>query len=118
MTKRTDKEDRRQQSLRRLGSQNPVCVVCGEADTATLELHHIAGKRYSQDLAIVCANCHRKLSFRQRNRVPPLNSRSQLDRQDIGYYLIGLADLLELVAVSLRRFGRWLIGERQRSDSA
>jgi hypothetical protein len=117
MTKRADSEDRRQQKLRRLGTQNPVCVVCGEADTDTLERHHIAGRQNNQDLAIVCANCHRKLSDRQRNRVPPFNLHSHRRRQEIGYYLIGLADLLELTAKSLRRFGTWLVGERQRSDT-
>ena len=46
MTKRTDSEDRRQQRLRRLGTQNPNCVACGESDPAVLELHHVAGQKH------------------------------------------------------------------------
>ncbi len=118
MTKRADSEDRRQLQLRRLGSQDPVCVSCGEADAATLELHHLAGRRYSKDLAIVCANCHRKLSNQQRNRLPSARRHSQRQQEEIGYYLIGLADLLELVATSLRQFGQQLVEQRQPPDSA
>jgi len=71
MAKKFDAEDRRQQQLRRLGTQNPICVGCGELDPAVLELHHIAGRKHSEDLSIVCANCHRKLSDKQRDHVPP-----------------------------------------------
>src|ERR1700693_545858 len=62
MTKKFDEEDRKQQRLRRLGTQNPRCVVCGESDPAVLDLHHIAGRKHSDDVSIVCANHHRKLS--------------------------------------------------------
>jgi superfamily I DNA/RNA helicase len=114
MTERADAEDRRQQRLRRLGTQNPNCVACGESDPAVLELHHIAGRKHHVDLSILCANCHRKASDRQRNRIEGVEaSDRRLDR--IGYYLLGLADLLEMVAGTFRSFGAWLIAHSGRS---
>jgi hypothetical protein len=111
MTKRTDEEDRKQQRLRRLGTQHPICVACGESHPAVFELHHIAGRKYNADVALVCANCHRKLTDRQRDHVPPGCQVPMGERGRIGHYLLGLADLLAMIVEALRRFGEWLIGE-------
>jgi hypothetical protein len=111
MTKRNDAEDRKQQQLRRLGTQNPCCVACGESDPVVLELHHIAGRKHSEDLSIVCANCHRKLSDKQCDRTTPRPSDAVGQLGNIGHYLTGLADLLAMIVDALRRFGQWLIGE-------
>lgn len=111
MTKRIDAEDRKQQQLRRLGTQFPQCVVCGERDPRVLEKHHIAGRRHSEELSIVCANCHRKLSSEQRDRVGYGATEVVGPLGNIGQYLLGLAALLEMIVAALRRFGAWLIGE-------
>jgi len=111
MTKRIDAEDRRQQQLRRLGTQNPRCVICGEADPGVLEKHHIAGRKYHDDQAIVCANCHRKLSDKQRDHAPPGAVEPEGFLATIGHYLLGLADFLAKVVETLREFGAWLIGQ-------
>jgi hypothetical protein len=47
--------------LERLGTNEPGCVVCGEDDPSYLELHHIPGRKFGDELVIVCRNCHRKL---------------------------------------------------------
>jgi hypothetical protein len=109
MTKKRDPEDRKQQQFRRLGTQNPRCVCCGESDPAVLELHHIAGRKHSDDLSIVCANCHRKLSNQQRDHVPPGTTEPEGISAKIGRYLLGLADLFALVVKALREFGHLLI---------
>lgn len=111
MTKRVDEEDRKQQQLRRLGAQNPICVTCGEADPAVLERHHIAGRKNHSDEAIVCANCHRKLSNKQRDHVPSISQDTPLKLGTIGHYLLGLADLFAMIVEALRQFGAWLIAE-------
>jgi hypothetical protein len=116
MTKLMDDEDRRQQRLRRLGTQNPICVACGESDPAVFEQHHIAGKRHSDDVALVCANCHRKLSDKQRNHVQAGTAPPKRSSATIGHYLLGLADLLALIVEALRNFGAFLLGQ-QRSVS-
>lgn len=48
--------------LRRLGGRNPACSSCMEDDPRCLELHHIAGRKFSDDVVCLCRNCHRKLS--------------------------------------------------------
>jgi hypothetical protein len=116
MTRQLDSEDRRQQQLRRLGTQNPVCA-CGETDPAVMELHHIAGRKHHDDLAIVCANCHRKLSDKQRDHVPPGVTQPKGQFAAIGHYLLGLADLLAMIVEALRRFGAWLLGGTSQADS-
>ena len=109
MTKQLDEEDRRQQRLRRFGTQHPRCGVCGESDSAVLDLHHIAGQKHSDDVAIVCANHHRKLSDLQRDHGSRADSESQGFLAKLGHYLLGVADLLVMIAKSLAEFGRQLL---------
>ena len=109
MPKKRDAEDRLQQRLRKLGTENPICVCCGESYPFALEQHHIAGQKHSDDLAIVCANCHRKLSDQQRDHVPPGSGEPEGLLAKIGHFLLGLADLLALAVDALRNFGRLLI---------
>jgi hypothetical protein len=115
MSKRRDSEDRRQQQLRRIGTNTPLCLGCGESDPLTFEKHHIAGRRHHEDLATICANCHRKLSHRQLDHAISAASTPKVQRQDIGHYLHGLADLLEMVAATLRRFASSLLGNERKS---
>jgi hypothetical protein len=116
MRRRMDEEDRRQQRLRRLGTQNPICVPCGETHPAVFEKHHLAGRKHHDDQALVCANCHRKLTDKQRDHVP--SARAQPNRQSarIGHYLLGLADLLAMIVNTLRKFGAQLIAESTRDN--
>jgi len=106
------KEIRKQNRLEQLGSNDPVCVCCGETDWRCLELHHIAGKAFDDDLAIVCRNCHRKLSDDQRDH-PKKVSAKPTSFESKGRFLLGLADLLELIVKKLRVFGQDLIQAAQ-----
>lgn len=103
MKKPKDFETRKQAAFRRLGTDNPVCV-CGESRWQCMELHHIAGQKYHDDLAIVCRNCHRVLSDQQRDHLPP-----SIGDSSTGRYLLGLADLFAMLAERLKEFGRYLI---------
>ena len=111
MTRRKDVEDRRQQRLRRFRTRNPRCAVCGESDPAVLELHHIAGRAHGEELAIVCANHHRKLSDKQLDQVHAGAAKPAGELGDIGHFLLGLADLLVLIVEALRRFAARLMKE-------
>jgi hypothetical protein len=111
MTRRKDQEDRRQQRLRRFRTRNPRCVVCGESDPAVLELHHIAGRANGEELAIVCANHHRKLSDQQRDHVPPGSAKPEGQLGRLGHFLLGLADLLVMIVEALRKFAAHLMKE-------
>jgi hypothetical protein len=110
MSKNNDYERRRQAAFARLGTDHPQCAFCCEPDWRCLELHHIAGQAFGdEDLAIVCRNCHRKLSDTQ-NGHPRVESRvdpSLLER--LGHYMLGLADLFEQLVQRFREYGSQLI---------
>lgn len=104
-----DAEDRKEQRYRALGTRKPVCVVCGEDDSTCLEAHHIAGRKHHEDIAIVCRNCHRKLSDQQLDHNPLDEQYPQNQLVKKGHFLLGLGDLFELLSKRLREFGHFLI---------
>jgi len=107
-TKSHEKEVRKQKRLETLGTNNPVCVICGEDDYRCLEQHHIAGQTYSDELSTVCRNCHRRLSDDQKDH-PPLIGKRPVTYETIGHMLLGLADLFALLVIKLKEFGNFLI---------
>ena len=106
-----DREDRREQHYRRLGTRNPLCVVCSESDPRCLEGHHIAGAKHHRDVIIVCRNCHRKLTDQQFDHVPTTVLRASADLEAIGRYLLGLSDQYAMTAETLQFFGELLLNE-------
>jgi hypothetical protein len=58
------REKRRQRRIQALGVPRPSCATCPENDPFCLELHHIAGRAYSDETVILCSNCHKKQSDR------------------------------------------------------
>ena len=103
------REKRRQRGLERLGTNAPRCAECGETDWRCLEVHHIAGRDFDNDAtAILCRNCHRKLSDDLKDHQRPASSPpNQFDR--VGHFLLGLADLLTRLAEKCREYGQALI---------
>jgi hypothetical protein len=93
--KEYDKERRRQARLERLGSNNPKCLLCDEDDPSCLERHHISGRAFGDDCVIVCRNCHRKLSDKQKDQ-PPVVPGMPNTIECCGRLLLGIADALEL----------------------
>ena len=51
----------------RIKPKKGFCVVCIEDDLRCLELHHIAGRTFADDVVVVCCNCHGKLSDMQKD---------------------------------------------------
>lgn len=105
--KEINQQRRRQAALERLGTNNPRCIFCGEDDPHCLEKHHIAGKAYDAFTAIHCRNCHRKQSDRQHDH--PKISGANPSLENIGEFLLGLADFFEHLIKKLREFGEALI---------
>ena len=109
-----DREDRLEQRKRKLGIPDAACVGCGERDPLCLEKHHIAGRKHHDDVAVVCRNCHRKLSDRQRDYPSTWLDSPSGDQAVIGFYLLGLCDLLSLLIKTLRNFGQRLLKEKSK----
>ena len=103
-----DAETRKQKALQRLGTQNPICKGCGEDDWRCMEAHHIAGKAHHDDTALLCSNCHRKVTDDQKDH-PTDADGEKTKLATIGHFLLGLADLFRLIAERLVEFGRSLL---------
>src|SRR5438067_1498876 len=99
-------ERRRRAAFRRLGTDDPRCVLCGESDWRCLELHHVAGRAFGHHTAILCRNCHRKVSDPTDNGRMP-DDPPILER--IGHLLAGLAALFAEAAALLREAAGTLI---------
>ncbi len=99
---------RERKARERLGFENFRCATCGENDPRCLELHHIAGQKFCDDVVPVCRNCHRKLSDDQKDHPQPIGGDPDwLER--VGRFLLGLADFLLLIAKTLKQFGQTMI---------
>lgn len=109
-----DYETRKQRALHRLGTDNPRCRICGNDRWECLELHHLEGQAYGDTLVIVCRNCHRELSVQQDGHPKPLPG-GRTTGECIGHFMLGLADLLVLLAKKLKELGEWLIEEARRA---
>lgn len=94
------KEERMEGMFERLGSRTPSCGICGESDPRCLELHHVVGKKFSNDLITVCRNCHRKLSDDQKDHPTTHTGLSPSATKSIRQKL-GKADALRAMADQL-----------------
>ena len=102
------REKRRRKHLERLGFDNPQCLFCGESDVRCLELDHIAGRAHSEDVWVLCRNCHAQRTDLQKDHPPKVADPT--DRAEvIGRFLEGLADFLEFIVKRLREYGSELI---------
>lgn len=114
------RDTRRNTAARRLGSDRAMCLICGNTNPHVLsrgEGDHLAGEKFAEDTAFVCRNCHAERSELQREQPagaacgsrgahgPPPNP-----LEVIGRWLLGMAEYFELLKVTLRRFGEYLIG--------
>lgn len=106
----SDEERRKRTALRRLGSDAPHCLVCGEADWRCLEVHEPAGRAYDQLGVILCRNCHRKLTDPRDNTPRPANPPLL---EQVGQLLLGLAALFALLGAHLKDLGHALLEAAQ-----
>jgi len=108
MTDDFERDRRQQKRFEKLGTDDPRCGMCGEDNDCTLELHHVAGRKHDDLTVILCANCHRIMSDDQRDH-PAFDRSANNPMAAIGFFLLGLADMLRVVVRRLYEFGRMLI---------
>jgi hypothetical protein len=101
--KPTAREYRERAAKLRLGTPLPRCATCGFDDWPCLEAHHIAGQPYDPLTNIECRNCHRRLSDSQKDH-PGQMGKPPTAEESLMHFLLGLADLFELLVKKLREF--------------
>jgi len=110
-----NRERRRQRALERLGTNAPRCPFCGITNPLVMELHHVGGQAFDDTLVPVCRNCHRILSDWQKDH-PPSKGNPPSDPERIGHFLLGLADMFELLMTRLREFAEKLFASDKHSQ--
>lgn len=101
-------EIREQQRFQRLGTDRPICGVCGETDSRCFENHHLSGRKYDPTTAPFCLNCHRKLSDMGRDHPAQIGDPPSLIER-VAHLLLGLADLFAIVIDLLRQYAYQLL---------
>jgi hypothetical protein len=106
------REKRKQRRLEKLGSNDPICCLCGIDDWRVLEIHHVADCDAESVTVVICANCHKIVTDAQRDH-PPHGEVADPFLERVGRFLLGLAELLKVAVETLFAFGKALI-ERAR----
>lgn len=87
-----------QKALDKLLTSSGHCCICGIIDPLVLEEHHIAGRKHSDLTLTLCANCHQKLSRKQRSYPKAwLNARLS-PLKCVAFTLRGIADILRALS--------------------
>jgi hypothetical protein len=104
----TDEYERRKQSrLHKLGTNNPRCL-CGNSDWRCIEEHHVDTRRRDTLVVLVCANCHRILTYDQKEHPKELLNCDEF-LASVGNFLLGLAGMLRIILDRLYEYGEALI---------
>jgi hypothetical protein len=96
-------------SCKECGLTDLGCLICVEIDPRALEGDHPAGRAHHDAVVYLCRNCHAKRSDFQREE-PRGGPDPRNPLEVIGRWLLGMAQYFELLMVTLRRFGEFLIG--------
>ena len=99
---------RERDAKRRLVSEQPRCACCGMEDWRCLEAHHIAGRALDPTTIILCRNCHRVVSDLQKDHPQKIKSSTCLD-ECLAHFLMGMADMFEVIIKKLREFAMQLL---------
>jgi hypothetical protein len=99
----------KQAGLRRLGGKLICCSVCPETDPACFEQDHIYGRKHGPDTRMLCVNCHRKRSARQRTEHPPPGPDPTNPCEIAARFLLGMIDYLEFIIQRLRGVAELLL---------
>lgn len=112
-----DNERRKQARLEKLGCNEPKCCICGNTDWRVLELHHVAAVGRDGFVIIVCANHHRILTDDQKDH-PAFDPNTDSFLDQVGHFLLGLADTLKRIVEKLYEFGYALVERAAAAPSA
>jgi hypothetical protein len=103
-----DYKARLRTAYERLGTTSPKCAVCDETDPFCLELDHIGGRANADETWILCRNHHAKMSNARRDH-PISGNNLEHPANRLGHIVLGIVELLSLIADMLREAGLYLI---------
>ena len=101
----------------RLGSENPYCATCGNSDWECLEAHHLGQQAFDGTTVIICRNHHRILSDRQKDHPGKIDTPPTFD-ESLAHFLLGMADLFELLVRKLHEFAEKILSRVQTTTEA
>ena len=107
-----EQHTRKQQAHQRLQSRTPKCAICGEADWRCLEKDHLAGRKFTEELIVLCANCHKKRTDSQKDQ-PPTVSGPITEQERKGRTVLGVVEHARQLCDLLEPLARELIHEGQ-----
>lgn len=96
-------EKRLFQAYLRLGTDEPICLVCRYTYPHALEVHHLVGLGLDGTTGIVCRNCHRQLTDLQQGW-PEAKIGTPRANVVSAKLLFGLADFFAAVAPALELY--------------
>ena len=125
-----DKESRYRKACERLGTETPHCLLSGESNPHAIELHHVAGRDFDDEVIPLSLNHHARVSDAQKDHPSKIpDCRNPLE--PIGHFMLGLGDLVAVAAEDhrehrlyeflmylrwkLKEFGLLLIGMARRN---
>ncbi|WP_417494471.1 hypothetical protein [Maricaulis sp.] len=113
MTSSTNINKRREADYKRLRTRNPICLSCGYSDhPAAMEFAHIAPRRFHDDGGVLCANCHREESDKEKDySYAPITNNPTMET--IGRYLLAVAEWFKRIAETFTIFGEWLLEQAE-----
>jgi len=93
----------------RKGRPEIACSICGEDNPLVIEMHHPFGRNNSDVTIPLCKN-HHVINTLEQNKVSPIaRSSSATSNQKLGYALVSIGTLLELVGEFLKNAGHEVI---------
>jgi len=109
MTKSTSNYERLKQArLEKLGTNDPICGMCGDTNWWRIQLHHPGSQIRDDGVVLICANCHCDVTQDQKDH-PEFDPSADPLLDKIGHFLVGLADMLKYIVERLYEFGHALI---------
>jgi hypothetical protein len=96
-----DKDTRRRKACERLGNNFPHCILGNPANVHALELHHVAGREFDEELVVLCNNHHAPVSDGQKDHPAKIDGCTN-PLEAIGHLSLGLG---ELVVVAVEDIG-------------
>lgn len=91
--------------------------MCGEEDPVVLEKHHNFTRNASEEVVLLCKNCHAKITNEQNKVSPKSRSKDASYLEKLAYQLVTIGAMLRDTGKQLIKIGHELIYYAQNYSS-